>query len=467
MGSTSAQRIGRFAFAVLAAVGYTACTKPTDPAAVATIQLQPGNDSIELGHTFNSWIVTLRDRNGDAITGRQVSWESLNTNVATIDGNGVVTGIGTGTTVITVRADGKSAQASIKVLSPILSIVATPDSFDLPMTTARAISVQLVGPGGQALTGRTITWSTSNIAVASVSTTGVVTPISEGTVTVTIRAGTQQAEVRVRVVAEPVASVRITPQQSVHIIRLGQAIQLGAECLNALGQVLIGRTITWNTSNPIVATVSTSGFVSGIALGQSNISATCANVGAGNVSSQVVAQVTPVPVSTVTIAPAQANLFVNWPGQQLTATARDSANNVLSLQGRSVIWSSDNLPVATVSGQGVVSGQTAGVAQISVTVDGVASQPINANVQNAPVASVVISVPPQVKVGNQHQMGVTLRDALNNVLNGRVVIWNSSNQAVATIDANGVVLAIAVGNTMITATSEGVAALGVQLTVIP
>ena len=459
-------RVGRF-LAVVAAFVLAACTKATAPIAIATMLLLPGLDSIEVGQTYNGWIVTLRDQRGNTLTGRQLTWESKHPGVATVDDNGVVTGVSSGGALITVSAEGKSASADIKVLEPITSIVATPDSFDLPLTTVRSISVQLVGPGGQALTNRLITFATSNPAVASVSATGLVTPISVGTITVTVYAGTRSAQVRVRVVTEPVASVRITPQQSVHVIRLGQAIQLGAECLNSSQQVLAGRTITWGSSNPLVATVSTSGFVSGVALGQANITATCENVGTPNATAQVLAQVTPVPVSSVSISPGQTNLFAGWPGQQLTATARDSANNVLSLQGRTVLWSSDNLPVATVTGQGVVAGVSAGLAHVEVTIDGVTSPAINVNVQNAPVTSVVVGVPPQVKVGNAQQMSVTLRDAMGNLLTGRVVTWNSSNPGVATIDGNGVVQAVAVGNTNITAISEGVVSLPVQLTVIP
>jgi alpha-amylase len=64
-------------------------------------------------------------------------------------------------------------------------------------------------------------------------------------------------------------------------------------------------------------------------------------------------------------------------------------------------------------------------------------------------------------------MGVTLKDAIGNTLTGRVVTWNSSNPAVASVDANGLVQALAAGQTQITATSEGITSHPVTLTVIP
>ena len=361
------------------------CTTATDPTPIASISLQPALDSLEVGEIKNQWLVTAVDASGLALSGRTFTWESSNLAVATVDAStGAVTGVsssGNGIANITVRAEGKFAVSAMKVLIPIVSIVATPDSFDVPLTTTRTIGVQLVGPNGVAITNRLITWASSSPGVAVVSATGVVTPVSVGTTTITIRAGTKTATVRARVVGEPVTSVRITPQQSVHIVRLGQTKQLGAECLNAAQQVVTGRPITWNSSNPIVATVSGSGLVSGNAVGSASITANCD----GTANATVTAQVTPVPVSSVTITPQSVSLSLNQPGplpqQQLLATAKDSAGNTLSLQGRQVQWLSNNIPVADVSAVGVVTGRTIGSAQITVTVDGVSSAPVPVDVQ--------------------------------------------------------------------------------------
>ena len=361
----------------MAAVIMAACTTSTDPVPIATITLQPAIDSIEVGQTYNYWAVTVVGAANQVLTGRTLSWESSNTAVATIDpSSGVMTGVGGGQTIITVRAEGKFGQSAIKVHLPIVSILATPDSFDVPLTTTRAIAVQLVGPGGVAITNRTITWSSSSPNVAVVSTTGLVTPVSLGTATITIRAGFKEANVRVRVVGEPVISVRITPQQSVHVIRLGQAKQLTAECLSASQQVLTGRPITWTSGNPVIASVGLTGLVSGNAIGQASITATCDN----SVGAVTTAQVTPVPVATVTISPSSLTIAQGSQGQ-LLVSARDSANNVLSLQGRTVVWTSNNNPVAQVSGQGVVSGIAIGNAEVLVSVDDVVSAPVTVTVQ--------------------------------------------------------------------------------------
>ena len=361
----------------MAALATTSCTESTRPVPIATIQLQPGLDSIEVGGTYGFWVVTLKDAVGGTITGaRKLKWESQNLAVATIDSStGVVTAVNTGESLITVRGEGKFAQSAIRVIQPVLSIVVTPDSFDLPLTTARTIAVQLVGPGGVALTNRRIEWFSSTPGIAVVSTSGVVTAVSIGTSTITVRAGDKTATSKVRVVAEPVASVRILPAGTVHVIRVGQAKQFSAECLSSSQVVLPGRTVTWNSGNPVSATVTNNGFVVANSVGSASITASCENA-----SASILAQVTPVPVASVTISPQSLSLQLVTPGPQpqgqLLATARDSANNVLSLQGRSVQWFTNNEPVARVSNTGVVTGASIGSAQIHVVVDGVASAAI-------------------------------------------------------------------------------------------
>lgn len=455
-------RFGRLAGLALASI-MAACTTATDPATIATITLQPGLDSVEVGQTFSGWNVTVRDKNGTELTGRKLTWSSQNTAVATIDENtGTLTAVSTGQTLVTVAGGGKSAQATLRVITPILSIVLSPDSFDVPLTQVRAISIQLVGPGGQAIANRTVTWSSSNPAVATVNTSGVVTSLTLGTVTVTAAAGSKQATVRARVVAEPVSTVRILPNQSVHVVRLGQGRQLTAECVSGQGTVLTGRTVIWNSSNPLVASVGTNGLVTGVSIGQAQVTATCDQVPAS-----VTIQVTPVPVTSVSITPSPLNILVNQQGQ-LTATARDSANNVLSLQNRTVSWTSDNLPVATVSQQGVAAGVSAGVAHVQVSVDGVLSQSIDVNVSNAPVATVTVGpVPASVKVGFQIQLTVTLKDSQGNVLTGRAFSCTSSDPSIATIGVTScIATGVAVGVTTITVTSEGQVGQ-IQLNVIP
>ena len=74
----------------------------------------------------------------------------------------------------------------------------------------------------------------------------------------------------------------------------------------------------------------------------------------------------------------------------------------------------------------------------------------------APVASVEITPSPgTIAVSQTVQLTAATKDAKGNVLNGRVVTWSQGNGTVATVNSSGLVSAVGVGATTITATSEG------------
>jgi hypothetical protein len=177
------------------------------------------------------------------------------------------------------------------------------------------------------------------------------------------------------------------------------------------------------------------------------------------------------PVASVTVALASSTLN---PGQttQATATTRDASNNVLT--GRVIVWSSTSPAVATVSSSGVVTAVAAGSAQITATSEGksgsaglsVAAPPPPPPVA---VASVGVSLASaSLNPGQTTQATATTRDANNNILTGRIIVWTSTNPAVAAVNSSsGLVTAVAVGSTQITATSEGVSGSAALSVVAP
>jgi uncharacterized protein YjdB len=119
-----------------------------------------------------------------------------------------------------------------------------------------------------------------------------------------------------------------------------------------------------------------------------------------------------------------------------------------------IAWTSSNDAFATVSATGVVTGRSAGTAVISATSGG-RSGSATVSVIPVPVASVSVS-PPSATLEPAQALTLTaeVRDANDAVVTDRVVTWASSNTAVATVSATGVVTAVAPGTATITATSE-------------
>src|SRR5947207_1139000 len=175
------------------------------------------------------------------------------------------------------------------------------------------------------------------------------------------------------------------------------------DCHSDPGTGRVGdRVGTWGSSAASVATVTSGGLVTGVAAGTATMTAT-----SGGKSGTSAITVTFVPVATVTVTPASANLAV---GQtvQLTATTKDANGNPLS--GRTITWSSSNTAVATVTTSGSVKGVTAGSATITATSEGQSGASAITVPAPAPVASVSVNpASASVQVGQTVQLVATPR----------------------------------------------------------
>lgn len=323
------------------------------------------------------------------------------------------------------------------------SVSVVPNSIGpiAPGATATA-SADVRDASGQALTGRTVTWSSSSPSVATVSSSGVITGVAEGSATVTasVEGKSGSAAVAVRV---PPALVLLTPASTGLLVGATQTLTLTVKDAN--GATLTGRTATWSSSNPAIASVNAAGQVTGVAMGQVIITATVDGQSG-------TALVTVTPTATVTIAPSPFTVFQGGT-RTLTATPRDAAGNPVT--GRTVVWTSATPSIATVNAIGVVTGVASGTATIVATIDGVQGT-ATGTVITAPVNTVTLSPAVASFVqGSTQPLIATLRDADGTALTGRTITWSSSNTAVATVNGSGVVTGVAAGTVTITATSEG------------
>jgi hypothetical protein len=160
----------------------------------------------------------------------------------------------------------------------------------------------------------------------------------------------------------PVASVQVAPASAT--VAVGGTVQLTATAFDASGEPLAGRTFTWVSDAPQVATVSATGLVTGVAAGPATISATSeGTVGRASVTVTTSTE----PVASVEVTPPSATIPVGGT-VQLTATAKDAAGQPLT--GRTFTWVSNAPQVATVSAAGLVTGAAAGPATITATSEG-------------------------------------------------------------------------------------------------
>src|SRR5213082_1098510 len=152
---------------------------------VASVTVSPSPASVQQGATVQL-TATPKDANGTPLNGRVVTWSSNNTAVARVNGSGLVTGVGAGTATITATSEGQSGTSDVTVtLAPVASVTVTPS----PASVAVGLTVQLTATpkdaNGSPLSGRVVTWSSNNTAVATVNGSGLVSGVTAGSATIT------------------------------------------------------------------------------------------------------------------------------------------------------------------------------------------------------------------------------------------------------------------------------------------
>lgn len=417
-----------------------------NPKAVASVRLTPaGDQALLVGQTKQMTAATL-DSDGNPLPGRPVTWSSSSATVASVSTTGLITAITTGGAVITAASEGRTAVVAVTVSAvPIATIAVTPGSDNVVVSQTLQLTAVAKDAQGGTLSGRPVSWSSSDATKATVSSTGLVTGVAPGNVTVTASAEGKSGTSSITVAPKPVGAVIVSPAQV--SVEAGQTRQLAAQVTDDQGNVLTGRPVAFASDNAAVATVSAEGLVTGVAIGAAKITATSeGKSGTADVT------VTPVSVATVEILPGSSNLTV---GQTvpLTAIVKDAKGNVLT--GRPVTWSSGAPSVATVSSTGVVSAVGAGSAVVFASVEGRTGS-ATVNVRQVAVTSVTVAPSSgSIAVGASIQLAATVRSGTT-ILTDRVVGWSSSNEAVAVVSSTGRVTGLKAGAVTITATSEGV-----------
>ena len=413
--------------------------------------------SLVAGQTARA-IATPKDANGTALTDRPVLWYSSSGSIASVTDSGMISAVAPGTAVVSAVSEGVSGQATMAVMPPpptpiaTVSVAVSPSAVLVGQTAVATAT--LADSSGNQLSGRAVTWESDNVSVATVQATGDVKAVGPGNAMIkaSSEGKTNSSRLSVSVAAPiPVASVSVSPATA--SLQVGASVQLSAVTRDANNNVLIGRLVTWSSSNTGISTVSTSGLVTAVAAG--SVSITASSEGQTASAPITVSAPAPVPVASVSVSPATATLQVGGT-VQLSATTRDANNNVLT--GRAITWSSSNTAISTVSTSGLVTAVAAGNATITATSEGKTSSAAITVSAPAPVPVASVSVSPataSVQAGSTVQLTAVTRDANNTVLTGRAVTWSSGNTSLATVSAAGLVRGVASGTALITAASEG------------
>ena len=415
-------------------------------APIANIAVTPDSATILTGQSMRLSF-SAYDKTGKSIgqiSNSSAKWQSSDPTVATVSNDGVVSGMSRGITSITLIINGKSARAFVRISPlPVARVVLSPaPSANMKAGGTLKLSAEAQDSTGKALSDWIVVWQSADSSVATVSSSGTVTAYKAGSTVVTAIAGNKQAQTTVFATPAVIYSVAVLVNAS--SIQIGQTTQAAATAYDSSGNQISGRPVTWSSGSPSIATVSSSGGITGVANGKAKIIATV-----DGITGSVDETVSSATIANLSVVLAK-SLIAAGDTTRAKAVATDAAGNEIT--GRTVTWSSSNPAIATVSNLGLVTGVGAGTVSISALVDGLTSQG-TVVVTSPVVSSVTVSAPLTTLTAGQTTQGTAqLRDASGATVTGPVT-WTTSAPSVASVSSTGLISAIGTGTADITATS--------------
>ncbi|AEG14452.1 Ig domain protein group 2 domain protein [Desulfofundulus kuznetsovii DSM 6115] len=429
------------------------------------LEVEPAAVNVEEG-TSQQLHVTARYSSGVAVdvTGL-AAYESDNTSVARVSGDGLVTGVGAGTANITVTYGEQSVVVPVTVVNPapvLESISVVPARVDLAVGATWQLAVTAHYSDGST---RDVTsqagYSSGDVSVAMVNSSGLVTGKAQGSTTITVSYEGKTATVPVTVAAPAVESITVVPNPVSIVAGRSQQLVVTVRYSDGTVQDVTGSAV-YQSGGTSVARVEAGGVVTGVSQGSTTIT-----VGYGGKTATVPVTVTAPVVESLTVQPGTVTLAVG-DSRQLAVTARFSDGTTRDVTDGSS-YQVGNSTIAVVSGSGLVTGLAPGNTSITV---GYAGQTVTVPVTvNAPPADLTgVSVQPNPLVlykGSSQRLKVTEQYSDGSSVDVTSYAgFQSSDPSVAKVDSFGLVTGVKEGTTAILVTYKGEVYL-VSVTVEP
>lgn len=434
------------------------------PVPVARIVVAPNQIALNPGQT-SQLTVTLSDSAGNVLVDRGVSFTTTDAQIATVSETGLVIAVAEGAATIQATSEGKTATASVTV-NPIAvaSVAITPNAVSLLPAQSRRLVAQALDAQGRPLANRTYAWTTDDASIATVNQSGDVTGVGSGSVSIRAATGGQTGSAIVTVGGAPVASIVVSPKPVA--LTPPQTQQLTVQLFDSIGGALSasGRSITWVSRDPTIASVSSSGQVGGVAAGSTFVVVSTAGASALLYDSVSVA-VSSAPISSTSVQPRAQTISVGG----TVGVRAVVVNGGVVTRSSAVSWQSraasivSVTPVAGFPDSATVIGISLGSAYVVATDPAGLSDSSLFAVTAVPVASVAVSPSTtSLAVNATTQLSAVPMDSSGGILT-RPITWVSLAPTVATVSATGLVTAAASGAATIEARATGAGANGADV----
>lgn len=333
------------------------CTVQTN-AATNAISVLPVSAELDVGYNLQLNATTVP-------AGCPVTWGSSNTNIASVNQNGLVSGLAIGMCYIVATSGRFTARSTIQTLPAVTSITISHRTLNVDVGTSQQLTAT-ISPDNAAQTHK-IQWTSSNASVAAVNENGVVTGVALGEAVITATGGNKSITCQVYTV--PV----VTLNKTVATMPSGGAeLQLTA-VVNPAGQ-----TVSWQSSDTSKATVSSDGKVTSHAAGSVTITAVVGHTSKTcNITIEQAAE-------TITITPSTTEIGLS---RSMTLKATVLPANTVD---KNITWSSSDDSIATVDQNGVITTKEFGQVTITATASNGRSGTATINVGHVTAISAAI-----------------------------------------------------------------------------
>ena len=337
--------------------GPTEPTEPPEPPVATTLNISPASvDLSSFGETLQL-TATVLDQNGQPIASAPVSWAIDDNSVATVDAGGLVTAVQNGSATVSATSASASGTASVTVAQRLASIDVSPAADTLfAVGDSLQLTAEPFDANGNPVQDATITWSSEDDAVATVDSNGLVTAAGNGTANITAAAGGASGTAAVTV-SQVIVGMDVLPAATT-FFSLGDTIRLVAAGVDANGHPGSNLTVTWMSENDAVAAVDSTGLVTAVGTGSTDVFATSGELrdSAGVTVTQLATQ--------VRVTPAVDTLNAVGDTVRLSAVALDKNGN--EVEDTDYIWSAPHTVVVTVDDNGLVTALGPGTGEIRV-----------------------------------------------------------------------------------------------------
>ena len=461
-GTVIAKRAGTAVITATSTNGKSAgCTVTVEKKQIPVTEVRLSESTVGIveGSTYKLTATVLPENTTDS---KNVSWSSNNEAVATVDANGNVTAKRAGTAVITATStNGKTAGCTVTVSKkeiPITEVRLNKSTETLTEGETTTLTATVLPEN--TTYGKSVKWSSSNVAVATVDLMGKVTAKRAGTAIITAiseNGKTASCTITVNKKDTNITITEVRLNKSTETLKEGDTTTLTATVLPE--NTTDSKSVSWRSSNSEVATVDANGTVTAKRAGTAVITATSTN--GKSAGCTVTVSRKEIPITEISLDKSSATLTE---GETTTLVATVLPEN--TTDSKSVSWRSSNSEVATVDANGTVTAKRAGTAVITATSTNGKTAGCTVTVSKKEIPIIEISLDKSSATLTEGETTTLTATVLpENTTDSKSVSWSSSNSEVATVDANGTVTAKRAGTVVITATSTNGKTAGCTVTV--